>query len=231
MLLEEFIKKNTELQEILSSMPKNIKERCYVKKFRKKNLILKKDENVKFVYIICEGEAKGVNEFANGNLYVVEKITPFAFIGELSVVAEKLKASVTIEASTDCTTIQISREDFCKWLEKDHIITMTVVRGIAKKYYQFAYNKGIQHFYPSLYMLQLFIIRQVRAKIENNEYVIINERRQQIADEMGVNIKTVNRGIKKLKDDNLISIYRGKLYVNRNQYLKIINILEEWDRG
>ena len=80
-------------------------------------------------------------------------------------------------------------------------------------------------------MLQLFLTRQVRTKIEDNDYVLINEKRQQIADEMGMSIKTVNRGIKKLKEDNLITIIKGKIYIDKNQYLKMIRILEEWDRG
>ena len=231
MLLEDLIKKYSELEKLLMVMPKKIKEKCNVKMFPAKSLILTKDINVEFVYIICKGEAKGVNEFGNGNLYVLEKIKPFAFIGELAVLAEEMKASVTIEAVTDCITVQIPREEFCKWLEIDNIVSMTVVRGIAKKYYLFAYNKGIQHFYPSLYMLQLFLTRQVRTKIEDNDYVLINEKRQQIADEMGMSIKTVNRGIKKLKEDNLITIIKGKIYIDKNQYLKMIRILEEWDRG
>ena len=164
MLLEDLIKKYSELEKLLMVMPKKIKEKCNVKMFPAKSLILTKDINVEFVYIICKGEAKGVNEFGNGNLYVLEKIKPFAFIGELAVLAEEMKASVTIEAVTDCITVQIPREEFCKWLEIDNIVSMTVVRGIAKKYYYLHIIKEFNIFIQVFICCNYFLLDKLEQK-------------------------------------------------------------------
>lgn len=57
-----------------------------------------------------------INEFENGNVFMIEKNEAIDFIGEVTILAEKPLTSVSIETLTECVVFMISREDFEMWI-------------------------------------------------------------------------------------------------------------------
>ena len=53
----------------------------------------------------------------------------------------------------------------------------------------------------------------------------------QLEEELGINIKTLNRTVKKLKDTGMIGIVKGKLTFNKDQYTKAIAELAVLRKG
>lgn len=78
-----------------------------------------------------------------------------------------------------------------------------------------------------MYTLVSSIIQWTKEDIQRGKVSFINKKRQQIADELGISLRTVHRNIKKLKQQELITIDTGKLYVNWEQYKALIDKLDE----
>ena len=78
--------------------------------------------------------------------------------------------------------------------------------------------------------MQKFLVKYYKNKAGVQNVLQINKTRQQMSDEIGVSIKTVNRSIKKLKEENLISLTKGKIYINQSQYLKLFSMLKELEK-
>jgi CRP/FNR family transcriptional regulator, cyclic AMP receptor protein len=226
MLLHKLLEETPDLFKILENMPEPIKKRCLIKTFPAKSIIHQKDDDLAYFSILCKGEVKILNEFDNGNSYVIEKNKAIDFIGEVAIIAGKKKTSVTTEAETDCIVLQVSRSDFHKWIEQDNNFLLLVSKRIANKLYNSSYTRGVELFYPAIHLVLTFIINYVSIKINNNHNVIIDTTRQQMAEELGLAVKTINRTIKRLKDNNLISIDKGKIHINKKQYIQLNELLE-----
>ena len=48
--------------------------------------------------------------------------------------------------------------------------------------------------------------------------LIIKKTRQQLYEECGITVKTLNRTIKKLEEDRVISVEKGKITINLEEY-------------
>lgn len=227
MIHNEFLNENTKLKELIDNMPEKIKNKCNIKNFPSKSIIQRKDDELTFFSIICKGEVKVINEFDNGNLYIIEKNEAIDFIGEVTALAGQKKTSVTIEAITDCIVIQMPLEDFFEWIKIDNKFLLMVSKRVANKLYNSSYTKGMELFYPAIHLMLDLIINSVNQNIKSNDNVRMDLTREQISEKLGVTIRTVNRTIKKLKDENLILINKGKVQVDGCKYKQLVRAFED----
>ena len=54
--------------------------------------------------------------------------------------------------------------------------------------------------------------------IEDTKEIVIQKTRQELFEECGITVKTINRTIGKLKDDGVISLKKGKIAMTLEQY-------------
>lgn len=226
MLIYKLLSENPDLEKILKNMPETVKNRCVIKKYPSNSIIQRKDDTLTSFSIICMGEVRIINEFDNGNLYTIEKNKAIDFIGEVTALAGEEKTSVTIEAITDCITIQLSLFDFFTWIKSDNDFLLMLSRRVASKLYNSSYTKGVELFYPAIHLMLNFLINYINKDIKGKNTILIDMTRQQISEKLGVTVRTVNRTIKQLKDENLISINKGKIQVDSYQYIELVKALE-----
>lgn len=218
MRLEELLISDLQVKRLLSRMPEEIKSRCSVKKFLTGSTVVKKEECVRFVYILIKGEVKVINEFENGSIYSFASVFPINFIGELEILAGEMENAVTIKAAAECIMIKLTAEDFIKWIRVDHDTLMLVARVLAKKLYPASYENGNVLFSSGISKVRSYIIKYYRKKAEIGGMLVIHENRQQIADELCISVKTINRSIKKLKEEGMVAVKKGKICISKEQF-------------
>jgi CRP/FNR family cyclic AMP-dependent transcriptional regulator len=198
-----------------------------VESFKARTVMVKKDEEPKYVYIIYSGTLKIFNEFQNGRILETAIVNDMDFVGLIEILASKQKIAATVETVTECVTVKISKKDFLRWIEKDHYLSIIIAKKMAKDFYSIAYSNGELLLNSTMYTLISFIIQWAKEQIGQGKEVFINKKRQQIADELGISLRTVQRNIKKLKQEELITVKNAKVYVNKKQYNLLINKLQE----
>ncbi len=227
MIIDELIEGSPLFQKLSSKLPPDIKARCSIKRLGPGGIVVKKKDSSKYVYLLVEGELKVVNESENGNIFAYDSILPLSFVGELEVFADEVEYAVTIESIAECTLIQISVNDFIRWLEHDPALLMLVAKGLAKKMYPTSSEVVNIMFQPSINKVEYYIAKYCNDKIKNADLVKLEKKRQQMADEIGSSIKSVNRSIKKLKEEGLVTIKKGKIYVNRSQHEGLLEAVKK----
>ena len=105
MTLTDLRKKVPELENYLRYMPEELKTRCTIKTYPPKTIIHQKDAPLDYFGIVCEGYHRVINEFENGNVFMIERNDPIDFVGEVTILAGKPRTSVTIETTTACTVL------------------------------------------------------------------------------------------------------------------------------
>ncbi|MCC8024209.1 MAG: Crp/Fnr family transcriptional regulator [Clostridium sp.] len=230
MTLSELEARVPALLEYTKNMPGEIRSRCTVRTHPAGSIIHQKNMELDYFGIVAAGENRVINEFENGNVYMIEGNKAIDFIGEVTIMAGMPKTSVTIEAVTDNVAAYISRRDAERWLSEDINILTLVSRHVAYKLYRSSYTNGAKLFYPPAYLLLDYIARYGRQSgMESQrppESLTVNRTRQLLQEEIGVNVKTLNRTIRQLKEEGFFTICKGKLSFTREQYLRAIEWLE-----
>ena len=100
MTLEELIREVPELEEYIRYMPEELWQRYTIRVYPPGTIIHQKDYVLNSFGLIARGEHRVINEFQNGNVYMIEKNEPIDFVGEVTILAGMEKTSVTIETLT-----------------------------------------------------------------------------------------------------------------------------------
>ena len=219
MTLEELINEVPGLATYFEHIPEAIKNNYTIRVYPPGTIIHQKDFKLEKFGIIAKGEHRVINEFQNGNVFMIEKNEPIDFVGEVTILAGMEKTSVTIETLTETTVIYFSRKDFERWIEEDIHFLRLVSRKVAYKLYRSSYNRGARLFYPPNFILLDYILKQAaQLGIGKKKEITIPKTRQEMYEECGITVKTLNRTISKLKEDGLISIKKGKVSMDQAQY-------------
>ena len=218
------------LKEYTKNMPEDIRSRCTVRTHAAGSIIHQKNMELEYFGIVAKGENRVINEFENGNVYMIESNKAIDFIGEVTILAGMSRTSVTIEAVTDNVVAYISRKDAERWLASDMNILHLTARHTAFKLYRSSYNTGAKLFYPPSYLLLDYMVKYGRQSgMESSrppKTITVLRTRQMLQEEIGVNVKTLNRTIRQLKEEGFFSLCKGKITFTREQYGMAMEWLE-----
>lgn len=219
MTFDEVLEKVPELKGYLINMPENLKSKFVVKIHPPGTIIHHQQSDLDVFGIVATGEHRVINIFENGNIFMIEKNEPIDFIGEVTIIAGMRQTSVTIETITESIIMYISRENFEEWIKKDIHFLYLVSQKVALKLYRSSSNRGAKLFYPPTFLLLDYLIQYAqRAEIKKGETLILKQTREELYEEVSISVKTLNRTISKLKQDEVISIIKGKIAISYDQY-------------
>lgn len=233
MTLEELEKEVPELSDYTRTMPPEIRQHVLIKKHPPGGLIHQKDCELQFFGIVAMGENRVINEFENGKVYMIETNHAIDFVGEVTLLAKKERTSVTIEAVTENTVVYIPRKDAEKWIAADEHILRKMAEHTAFKLYRSSYNNGLKLFYPPSYLLADYLVKLYEQKLPDVVTLkpgqfkpfILQKTRERLAEELGMNIKTLDRTIRNMNKENYFDLIKGKITLQFEQYLKLKNYL------
>lgn len=83
MTLEELIETYPEVETYFQNMPEELKTRYTIRKFPPGTIIHQKDYPLDYFGIVCSGDHRVINEFENGNVFMIEKTSPLILSGKL----------------------------------------------------------------------------------------------------------------------------------------------------
>ena len=139
-------------------------------------------------------------------------------------------AACTIESIDECRLIVIDSNVFLNWMKLYHGFSLNVARRLAERFYESSNENGKYMVYNSSYSLISTIINVVDNIPGGKNGEIFNIRlkntRKELGERIGLNERTINRLLQKLKNENLISINSGKIYISNTQFQKLKELKE-----
>ena len=103
---------NEKVKSFIEKIPKNIKSKSKIKKIEKGKIVVLKGNKIESVYISCDGEMQVKNQFENGFVYSFASLNTIAYIGVMELMANQKTYSSTLQATTECTILEIPKCDF-----------------------------------------------------------------------------------------------------------------------
>lgn len=172
------------------------------------------------VYLLLDGTVTVSNEFINGQRFTFAQCKSPSFIGEVECLAVQKNYAATVQALTTCSVLYMDNNTFLLWLEHDSSFAVLMAHLVAKKMYPTSNENGTIKFMSSKEKLLHYLLRHYQAP-QNNGFFYLNKRRQQIADELGTSVKTVNRCLAKFKAADCLSLFHGKIYITSIQFANL----------
>ncbi|MBP3427591.1 MAG: Crp/Fnr family transcriptional regulator [Clostridia bacterium] len=201
------------------SIPGDLDGRFVIRTHPAHSVVRQKDSRLESVGILLSGTFRVINELENGNVFMIEMNDAVSFVGEVALMAGASHTSVTIEAVTDCLVAYLTAAEFDSWLSRDACFLKALSSHVARKLYFSSYHRGERQFYSSKYILLKYILGGISdSELEKNGTAVLRKTRQQISEEVGMTVKTINRTLLRFCENDWISICHGKVVLSAEQY-------------
>lgn len=243
MTLSELEKEVPKLTDYTGTMPKKLRQNACIKVYPPGGLIHQKDSELKLLGIVAKGENRVINEFENGKIYMIETNRAIDFIGEVALLANKPEASVTIEALTTNTVIYLPRKEAEEWVNSDTHILRKMAEHTAFKLYRSSYNNGLKLYYPPMFLVADYLVSfyernypktvyaeerlctgmagSISLNSEKLRVVTVQKTRERLGEELGMNIKTLDRTIRSMHKEGYFLLVKGKITYGAEEYLRM----------
>lgn len=226
---KEYINQNRELLLYFSHFSLEDISELKVVEYSPKTTIIDYNNSNNNIYIIVKGICYVYKKILNNKPFCIYKIANSDIIGfnNINSIEEKNEEYKVI-STTKIIAIKIPKKDYLKYKEKystfhDNIINAKIHRLNTALTIQLEcsmYNSTINVVSYLIYSYQLFL------KMFDDSYtgqVTINETRATINKFTGISIRSINNTIEYLKNLNYITIKRGKINIDKKQYLDLVS--------
>jgi CRP/FNR family cyclic AMP-dependent transcriptional regulator len=142
----------------------------------------------------------------------------------MEMMANKQTYSSTLQTSTECIILEIPKKDFRDWINTDQELTLEILHFVSKSMYEQSLKTGEVLAYPAICILISYLINFFES--EDEDTVFLEKTREEIASILGFSIRTINRNLKDLKEENLISVNRKGISITKKQFYELSSKLE-----
>jgi CRP-like cAMP-binding protein len=158
-----------------------------------------------------------------GNEHCIVLISEGEFVGEMEALLNADRVVYSAKAYTDCELIAIPVGTFRWWIDTDAQALRRLTETLGRKLYSVSTQLARKASFDAMSRLIL--------ALEFFGGGCIDHTRQELADACSMSIRTINRCVRKLMDDRLISIERGKICISESQFNALRGLIRDSDPG
>lgn len=184
------------------------------KSYARGNLILAAGESTDSAYILISGRVKVFMSDVDGKEVILAILAPNEFFGEMGLI-DNSPRSANVVALEPCELVCISKPDFKRCMADNFDMTMTVMRGLAKRLREADNQIG------SLALMDVFgrvarLLLETSEVIGGEKVVTTKLSKQDIARMIGASREMVSRVMKHLQAAGYIEVRADTIVIRDN---------------
>lgn len=195
-----------DLSHYLDICPDFIKNKFIYTEFNTFDKILKQNDKPSFVYIVKKGKVKVYSLSPTQVKYLERIYCEYNIFGELELFADKPILNY-VEAMEPCEVIKIPKDAFLEWIKYDSDFSLYIHVELSRKMYHTSINSKANVAYPLKARIIFFIWSFL------NDHKVDTVHKDILVEGVGSNIRSINRIIKELVNENLIEYNKGFIKV------------------
>ena len=208
------------------SAPLWLMEMFQVEELKRGDVFIREGDPADTIFFVGRGTIEATDYRVLGTLYDYMRFDKVYAFGGMEFIMELDSYMTTLRAVTDCTLVKLPRPQFEKWMYAD----MQALRYEAKLVCEYL-NKEARHNRVLLFLegadrLALLLVGRYE-QYSTDGVLLLRESRQRLANESGLCVKSVNRGIQKFLDEGLISKEGTRIIVDRAQHQALRDFLSQ----
>lgn len=199
----------------LSTLPERLRQTAEPVCFKKNQIVIRKAEPTTCAYLMVLGDLTVQTEYEDGNYYTFAHIVPGRYVSDLEVLSGRFVNAVTLVAAEDSMALRFPLDVFQECLDNDIAFLRYIVYGLADAMFDTSSQRGRNLYTHGSNKIARYLLNYIETHApEANDTYVVRTTRQDIAAEIGVNVKTVNRAVKRLLDEGALELIRGKIYIS-----------------
>lgn len=190
------------------------------------NTIMKAGMNCAFVWVVFKGAVSGEDIQMPGNVYSFFEHSGINIMGDYEPFAGLKEFQKTIYAMTTCEAFRIPAAVYMKWMRQDQnalfmraeVFATTLTEEISHERKYLLLNAKDR---LALYLLKAY------GKWERDGICIVRKTQAELAQRIGMNVRTVQRSIVRLEEEGMLSCQSGKIHISYGQYERLKEYRDE----
>jgi len=182
-------------------------------RFEAQSTVYESQTELRHVYFLVNGKAQVSYYLANGKRSIIAMISPFSVIGDIELFEDR-PLQLNVITTENSIFLGIKKADVLQFGYNDPQFLRFIIHHMSRKLRGSGYNQ-LSYDLPLVNRLANYLLIQ---KIDNN--IIIPESKTLIADLLGTSPRHLNRVIKTLEDEHIITWERDKIIVHNPEKLK-----------
>lgn len=213
------------------SAPLWLMDAFMIEELKKDSVFIREGERADTIYFVGRGIIEATDYRVYGSPYDFMQFNRVYAFGGMEFIMDLDKYMTTLRTITDCTLVKLPRAKFEKWMYSDIQALKHEAKMVGEYLLKEGRNGRLFLFLQGSDRLALLLVERFE-RYGRNGHLNIKESRQNLADETGLCVKSISRGVKKFQEKNLIGKEGNQLTINQEQYegLKKI-VLEKIDLG
>lgn len=184
-----------------------LNDKFEMRTFQKGEVILNVEDRIDEVFILKNGRLKTYSLSENGNKHLIKIYENGELLGDVEIFTDS-SVICYLEGMDDGEIYVIKREHFLQWMEQDFNVSLYIVRQLAQKLINTGMKMQSAVSYPLKYQVLLYIFKYI-SQYKNNCIPKLL-----IVEELGSNIRSINRILKQLAEEGMIVNLNGKIQVD-----------------
>ena len=175
--------------------------------------------------MLVDGRADASGLQPGGPSHTYSEFGPLTLFGEYEALCGANCFLAEVRARTACRFWVLAREDYFSWFFSGRDTTLSRVREVVRSLWEQARRERGYLSLDSDSRLLSFLVSWYEANAGGGT-ACIPMTRPAIGDETGVCSRTVNRGVRALRERGFLDIQSGKIQLSHPQYLRLRAELE-----
>jgi CRP-like cAMP-binding protein len=210
--LKEIIDANPELYRIFRGCPYEILNHWETKEYRAGTVICRQGEIIDRLYIIVKGYADIYYLAENGKKYSLITLKNGDVIGEIEILDRK-PYGANMEAYSNLTTLEISRNYFMKWMDMDRVVNFNINRVLSERFYHLVLKAGKDTLHTLKYRLCAYLVSRGKQISKDTKNIEIKINKEKLSEEFAVTSRSINRVLQELQKRNILEMKINSIIV------------------
>lgn len=209
----------------LQALPETLAKQGVSIEYEKNSILVSRGERPDYIYFIQEGMVAGIREYANGNTYSYFQLNSTnGSVGLLEILAGKDAYIATLNTVTRVKALRIDASLVYQTIMEDKELLRQCINLLADDLYKRSGNDGIMYYMSGLDRVRFFLITYYEGHQNMRNVkgeVFVEAEYQDIANGIGMSIRTVGRNLQKLKQTGELKNIQKKIVISERQYEKL----------
>ncbi|MDD6194483.1 MAG: Crp/Fnr family transcriptional regulator [Lachnospiraceae bacterium] len=206
-----------QFERYFQSAPLWLLDAFRVEELKRGEVFVREGEVADTIFFIGQGIIEAIDYRVYGTPYDFMQFDRVYAFGGMEFLMDLDKYMTTLRTVTDCTIVRLPRAKFEKWLYSDIQAMKQESKLVSEYLLKESRNSRLFLFLQGSDRLALLFVERYE-KYNKNGLLHVKGNRQNLADETGLCLKSVSRGVKKFQEDNLISKEGNQIFINQEQY-------------
>jgi CRP-like cAMP-binding protein len=209
-------------QKLFDKIPHQTVEHIVSAKAKKGDYILKAGEPCEAVYFLLKGKVAGETYTDQGSVYSFLDFSQMYVLGDYEMLYDSAEHVISIKAEQDCNFLKLSRDHYINWIKQDVTALYLRTKNILSV---LSFERRVDREFMqknSKERLCVLLVRfyEVGTKDKNGNHTV-RHTQSELADKIGVNLRSVQRSIAALEREQLVQLKKGKMVISQEQYEKL----------